>query len=350
MSNYKICTVVFIAFLAFCGVASTYGQSSVLSANDNPYGVSDEALKKLAQLHFELGDFYLDLYRVGDSNKPESFENAIKNYKKGLALAPDNVYYHNRLAYAYHLERRLKEASQEYENVLELDLPQTVSKEEFELVLKYAPRLFTNPEEFFRLEDVAVILHPDKPIIEYSFFWDDDGDYPDDNDPTDHEKAWIEYDPETGDIVNVYAYFHRAILTTNEAVEDAREHDNRARFNVQWNGHGSLPVGWERIAIEKIAVKYVHVGIQDRIKDMGTRYNEHIKSTRMPNHPLAKNWPKKFDGSWEEYTKFSKYVDLPKIIKEKKMVMKSRWSNAVIDQYFLDYQFYPKIEWPTNVP
>ena len=73
-------------------------------------------------------------------------------------------------------------------------------------------------------------------------------------------------------------------------------------------------------------------------------------SIRMPDHPLAKEWPKKFEGSWEDYSKFTKYIDLRKIIKKKKMVMKSRWSNAVIDQYFLEYQFFPKIAWPTDVP
>jgi tetratricopeptide (TPR) repeat protein len=350
MSRQKILSFSVIVVLVSSISPCVYGQDGGLKDSDNPYGVSKGTLNELAELHFKLGDVYLDIYRAGDASKSESFNNAITNYRVGLALAPDNVYYHNRLAYAYHLERRLKEASEEYAKVLELVPPREVSKEELALVLKYAPRVYTNPNEFFELEDVTVILHPDKPLIEYSFFWDDDGDYPEDNDPTDHEKVWIEYDPESGGIVNVFAYFHRAVLMTKEAVEDARKHDNRARFNIQWNGHGSLPLGWENIPVEDISVTYAHIETAARIKDMVTRYNEHVQSTRMPNHPLAKNWPKKFNGSWEEYTTFSKYIDLPKMIKEKNMVIKSRWSNAAIDQYFLDYQFYPKIDWPKDVP
>jgi len=45
-----------------------------------------------------------------------------------------------------------------------------------------------------------------------------------------------------------------------------------------------------------------------------------------------------------------KYINLPKLIKEKRMVIKSRWPNAVIDQYFLDYQFFPKKDWPMDAP
>lgn len=346
----KIVTGMFVVILLFNGLLYSQQQKVVEPTNDDSYGIAEETLKKLVQLHFKLGDFYLDIYRFGHTRRQENYENAIQNYKKGLLLDPQNTYYHNRLAYAYHLQRRLKEASQEYAKVLELDPPQKVSPEEFELVLKYAPRVYTPPDEFFNLEDVTVIFHSDKPIIEYSFFWDDDIDHPDDNDPTDHEKVWIEYNPENGEFANIYTYFHRAILSTEEALEDARNNQNRARINVQWGGHGSLPVAWEKIPSEKVAIKYVYIETPDAIKDMQARYQSHHKSIRMPSHPLAKNWPKKFEGSWEEYTTFTKYVDLPKMIKEKKMVMKSRWSNAVIDQHFLDYQFYPKIEWPTDVP
>ncbi|MFQ5822779.1 MAG: tetratricopeptide repeat protein [bacterium] len=350
MSNHLKFTTSSILIFTFCVLSAAHGQSNKQPVKDNPYSVSMTTINELSKLHFSLGDFYIDLYRVGATNKQESYKNAIKNFKKGLTLDPQNVYYHNRLAYVYHLKRRLKEASEEYVKVLELDPPQEVSDKEFELVLKLAPRVYTNPKEFFILEDLAVIMHPEKPFIEYSFFWDDDHDNPDDNDPTDHEKVWIEYDRKNGEVVNVYTYFHRAVLTTTEALEEARKHNNRARINVQWGGHGSLPVGWEKIPTESISVKYANIEKPDTIIDMKTRYEKHVKSIRMPNHPLAKNWPKKFDGSWKEYITFDKFVDLPKMIKKKKMVMKSRWSNAVIDQYFLAYQFYPKIEWPTEVP
>ncbi|MBL7074080.1 tetratricopeptide repeat protein [candidate division KSB1 bacterium] len=333
--------------LLFCGIAKVEAQGR---SNLTDKGRFFSSVQDLARFYFERGEVYLDLFRAEEENKPENHAAAIADYQKAVQLAPQDPYYHNRLGYVYHLERRLKEASIEYAKVLELDPPQPVTAEEFGLILKYAPRVYTNPKEFFPLEDLTVVIHPDKPLIEYSFFWDDDIDYPGDNDPTDHEKVWIEYDPQSGKVKGVYTYFHRAILATKEAIEDANAHNQRARINVQWGGHGSLPVGWENIPLEKISVKYAHIEEVARIKDMRTRYDRHKVTTRMPDHPLAKSWPKKFSGSWEKYTDFSKYNDLSKIIKKKRMVIKSRWPNAVINQCFLNYQFYPKHEWPDVSP
>lgn len=301
--------------------------------------------------NFELGDRFLDLYRMGGKEKRQDFENAVEHFKKGLQfLESDNVYYTNRLGYAYHLERRLKEASEQYAKVIRLDPPQSVTPEEFELIIRLAPRLYVNSKEFFDLEDVVVILHPEEPLIEYSFFWDDDIGYPGDNDPTDHEKIWIQYDPETGDVVKVYTYFHRAILSTVESIKDARDHHNRALIYVQWGGHGSLPIGWQKIPAGQFVVKYAHIDEPGTIGNMKSRFQKDAKSIRRPDHPLAKGWPKRFDGTWEEFITFDKYIDPRELIKERKMVIKSRWSNAVIDQYFLDYQFFPKRAWPISAP
>lgn len=301
--------------------------------------------------YFKEGDKYLDLFRVGGKAKRKIFEIATAHYIKGLEQGMgDTVYYTNRLGYAYHLERRLKEASERYNQVIVMDPPEALTSDEFDLVLRLAPRLYVHSDEFFELEDVAVILHPEKPIIEYSLFWDDDIDYPADNDPTDHEKVWIEYDPATGEFVQLFTYFHRAILSTKEARQEARQHNGRARVNVQWGGHGSLPAGWKKIRPEQISVKYEYVDKPAAIDNMRTRFEEHKKSTKRPDHPLAKGWPTYFEGDWDDYTAFDKYIDLTALIREKKMVIKSQWPNAVIDQYFLEYQFFPKREWPFLSP
>ncbi|MCH7496938.1 MAG: hypothetical protein IH971_03700 [Candidatus Marinimicrobia bacterium] len=301
--------------------------------------------------YFDEGDKYLDLFRVGGKAKRENFKLATEHYIKGLEQGTgDRAYYTNRLGYAYHLERRLKEASERYHQVLAMDPPAVLTSAEFDLVVRLAPRLYVHAAEYFELEDVAVILHPEKPIIEYSLFWDDDIDFPADNDPTDHEKVWIEYDPAAGEFVQLFTYFHRAILSTDEARQEARQNNGRARVNVQWGGHGSLPVGWEKIKPEQIAVKYEYVDKPATIDDMRTRFDRHEKSIKSPDHPLAKGWPTFFDGDWEDYVTFDKYIDLPTLMREKKMAMKSQWPNAVIDQYFLDYQFFPKREWPFLSP
>ena len=312
------------------------------------------SVEDLAKLYFERGDVYFDLYRgTGCMYRATGYNysnKAVVNYSTGLELVPKDVYYHYRLGYTYHFMRRLREASEEYHKTLELEPPQPVTVEEFDLVLKYAPRVYVTPKEPVALKDITVVIHPDRPLIEYSLFWEYDIGFPDDNDPSDHEKVWIEYDSKSGKTIGVYTYFHGAVLSTKAAVENAQRNQQRARINVQWGGHASLPVGWENIPPEKISVKYAHIKKPIQINDMNFRYKGDKKGIQMSNHPLAKAWPNKFEGSWEEFIDFSKYVDLPKFIKEKRMVIKSRWPNAVINQYFLAYNFRPKQDWPMDSP
>jgi len=274
---------------------------------------------------------------------PVIFERVVENYKRGLQLNPNNTLYHYRLGYTYHLMRRLTEASSEYEVVLRLDAPRLASEDDLKLASKYAPRLFVNPEEFFDLKDLVAVIHPEEPIIAYNLFWDDDIDYPGDNDPSDHEVVWTEFDQNSGKVTGVYTYFHRALLSTKEAISDANLHHQRARINVQWGEHGSLPSGWEKLKAEVI---YENIGEKLKIKDMPKRYQELSKSIRNPGHPLAKNWPKRFEGSYEDFVDFSKYVDSRKLLKKKEMIIVSRWPNAVINRYFLTYNYFPKRQWP----
>ncbi|MGB6370859.1 MAG: hypothetical protein WBF68_07485, partial [Atribacterota bacterium] len=177
----------------------------------------------------------------------------------------------------------------------------------------------------------------------YNLFWEDDIDYPGDNDPSDHEVAWIEFNKNKGEVTGVYTYFHKAILSTEESVKDANLHNQRARINVQWGEHGSLPLRWEKLHPEVIFEK---IGKRIKIKNMAQRYQELSKSIKNPNHPLAKDWPKKFKGSYKDFVTFSKYIELRRPLKKKKMVIISKWPNAVINQYFLNYNYFPKKQWP----
>jgi len=296
----------------------------------------------MSKSYFEKGDMYLDMYDAHGRN-PVVFESAIENYRKGLQLDPDNTLYHYRLGYAYHLMRRLTEASGEYEVVLKLDPPRSASEDDLRLANKYAPKLYVNPEEFFGLKDLVAVIHPEKPIIAYNLFWDDDIDHPGDNDPSDHEVVWIEFNQNIRKVTGVYTYFHRAVFSTEEAVKDANLHHQRARISVQWGGHGSLPLGWERLKPEAV---YEKIGEKLKVKDMPERYRELSKSIKNPGHPLAQNWPKRFEGSYKDFVNFSQYVDSRKWLKKKRMVIISRWPNAVINRYFLAYNYFPKRQWP----
>ena len=296
----------------------------------------------MSKSYFEKGDMYLEIYDAYGRN-PVIFESVIENYKKGLQLDPNNTLYHYRLGYAYHMMRRLTEASSEYEAVLKLDPPRGASEDDLKLADKYAPRLFVNPEEFFDLKDLVAVIHPEKPSIAYNLFWDDDIDHPGDNDPSDHEVVWIEFDQNSRKVTGVYTYFHRAVLSTEEAVKDANLYHQRARISVQWGGHGSLPLGWEKL---KLVAVYEKIGEKLKVKDMPDRYQELSKSIKNPGHPLARNWPKRFEGSYEDFINFSHYIDSRKWLKKKKMVIISRWPNAVINRYFLAYNYFPKRQWP----
>jgi len=295
--------------------------------------------------YFEKGDMYLDMYDAYGRNAIV-FENAIKNYKKGLQFAPNDTLYHCRLGYAYHLMRRLMEASSQYKMVLKLDPPRLASEDDLKLANKYAPRLFVNPEEFFDLKDLAAVIHPKRSIIAYNLFWEDDIDHPGDNDPSDHEVVWIEFGQNNGKVTAVYTYFHRAILSTEEAVKDANLHHQRARIGVQWGGHGSLPLGWEGLKPEAV---YEKIGQRHKVRNMPERYQKLSKSIRNPGHPIARNWPKRFEGDYKDFINFSQYIDSRRLLKKKKMVIISRWPNAVINQYFFAYNYFPKRQWPKNM-
>jgi tetratricopeptide (TPR) repeat protein len=292
--------------------------------------------------YFEKGEKYRETYEAHGRNLL-AINNAIENYKTAAKLNPDNVLYHYRLGYAYHLMRRLMEASSEYEIVLKLDPPQTPSEKFLKLSLKYAPRIFVNPKEYFKLKDLVAIIHPIKPIIAYNLFWEDDIDYPGDNDPSDHEVVWIEFNKNKGEVTGVYTYFHKAILSTEEAVKDANLRNRRARINVQWGEHGSLPLGWGKLHPEAIFEK---IGKKIKIKNMAQRYQELSKSIKNPHHPLAKDWPKKFTGSYKDFITFTKYIEIRRFLTKKKMVIISQWPNAVINQHFLNYNYFPKKQWP----
>ena len=252
-----------------------------------------------------------------------------------LACEPPDLASLNEQAVALHRERRLKEASELYAQLLKLEPPREPTEEERALTLRYAPRLFVTPTEFFPLKDFAAVLHPERPLIAYHMFWEDDIDYPDDNDPCDHEVMWVEYDAASGEVTGVYAYYHKEILSSQDAVADANAHDGRPWIGVQWGKHGSLIVGWEKMRARSIWL------------DMKSTYRRlHTQGHRQLDHPLARGWPRTFEGSWDDFVDFSQPVEPREWLETKGMIMVSRWPNAVIDQYFLPYNFYPKPEWP----
>ena len=237
-------------------------------------------------------------------------------------------------AHAAHDRRCLNEASGFYREALNADRPLEPTAEQRELVLRLAPRLYNVPGEYFPLKDVVVIIHPDKPVIGYHLFWDDDIDFPADNEPADHEIVWVEYDPSTHAVTQISAYLHSYIAHGEGAAADANAHDGRAWIGVEWGKHGSLPWG----AVD---------GTEGAGKVLSHDWTAlHTQGRMKPDHPLSRGWPMKFEGDFAAYTNFSVPLDCRALLRERKLIFVSQWPNAVINQYALRYNFAPKTEWP----
>ena len=236
---------------------------------------------------------------------------------------------------------------------MKLDPPAEATGEQTVLARRFLPRLFTTPSEPFRLLDFAVILHPSRRLVAYHLFWEDDIDFPEDNDPCDHEVLWVEYAEDQKTLTGISTYFHGRILRGSaEAIQDAKGHAVRPRINVQWGKHGSLQPGWEKLPIvaaeDDSEKKFYPLGRQITLLDYNRGTYEKLSKVgrRLPEHPLGKVWPKKFVGSWQDFTDFSVLIDPAELLSSKPMIRVSRWDSATINQYFLRYNFRPKTEWP----
>ena len=255
----------------------------------------------------------------------------------------------NRDALGAHLERRLKEASEAYTDALRLMPPREPSPAEQALIRKFAPIVLTVANEPFPLKDAAAILHFSEPWIAYHLFWEDDIDFPDDNDPCDHEVIWIRLDASRTRVRSVHTYFHGRILS------DATPVVGRPKVVSQWGKHGTMPLNWRSL--------YIQADSDDTersrsLTDRPTRLEEynldtwrrlHNRGRERQGSPLAKSWPLRFEGTFEEFTNFSRAVDLEPRFRKGSMMMVSYFNNAVINRHFLRYNFAAKTEWPPEL-
>lgn len=271
--------------------------------------------------------------------------------------AADTAAAHHRRGVESHLRRCLDDASREYARALELDPPRDLNSEEWKLARRFAPRLYTTPSEIFWLKDFAVILHPTERLIAYHIFWADDIDFPEDNDPCDHELIWVKYSEDKISIEGVLTYFHGRILEGGEAaINDARAHGMRPRVNIQWGKHGSLPVGWEEMTIVAnpgdVEKRYYPLDQPITLTQYqeGTFRKLSEEGRRLANHPLSLRlgWPRKFTGKWKDFVSFSRFVEPLRLLNKTRMARVSRWNSATINQHFLTYNFRPKTEWPAK--
>lgn len=247
--------------------------------------------------------------------------------------AADDVEALNTEAQSAHGRRDLGTASALYKRILAADTPVTATDAQRVRVLRFAPRLMLVKGEFFPLKDIVAILHPERPVIAYHLFWDDDLGFPSDNDPCDHEIVWVEYDPSTDKLVRVWTYWHGRIVTTDEGTTDANSHGGRPWIGVQWGYHGSVP--WKALG---------QVAEVDRI--MRDHWARAHAGAQPPLDPLARGWPTKYEGDFKAFTHFSVPFDPRPRLRDPGLVYVSRWANATINRYCLRYNFAAKTEWP----
>jgi hypothetical protein len=239
----------------------------------------------------------------------------------------------NDQAQAAHLKRALGDASALYKQILTAEAPVAPTAEQRALVLRFAPRLQNVPNEFFPLKDIVALLHPEKPVIAYHLFWEDDLGFPSDNDPCDHEIVWVEYAPATLKVVRVWTYFHGRVLTTDAATEEANAHGGRPWIAVEWGFHGSVP--WKG--------RETDPATDAKLKDHWTTARN---GKKMPRDPLARGWPEEYAASYEAFTTFSVLNDPVPMLKSRDLVYITRWPNATLNRYCLRYNFAWKLEWP----
>lgn len=275
----------------------------------------------------------------------------------GARRTSDSAAAHHAAGVEFHNRRALDDASREYAITLALDPVRDPTSEQLTLVRRFAPRIYTQAAEPFALEDVAVVMHPDERLIAYHLFWDDDIDFPEDNDPCDHEVLWVQYGSDGQRLERVWTYFHGHILPGGEAaLADAHAHGMRPRVDVQWGKHGTMPVGWTNLTIRvsdgdselsadhsrSVTLAEYNVATFQRLSTTGRR---------LPDHPLGQRlaWPRRFSGTVDDFTSFTRLVDPLAAIDKTRMVKVSRWNSATLDQHFLAYNFRPKTEWPVEV-
>lgn len=241
-----------------------------------------------------------------------------------------------RAALDQHRQKHLREAYYGYWEVLKRDAPALPTAEQRAAVVKHLPRLYATPSEPLPLKAMAVIVHPARPQIAYHLFWEDDIDFPDDQEPCDHEVIWVEHDG-CGQVVSVRAYYHGFIASSALAVEEANQHGGSPRYEVQWGKHGSLPFGWQSLYEGRL------------LGDMQATYRRlHEQGRREQENPLAREWPRRFEGSWAEFVDFSAPVNLSAGASREGVAWASRWGNAVICTHVLRYNFCPKHDWPED--
>lgn len=192
-----------------------------------------------------------------------------------------------------------------------------------------APVLYLQADEWFRLERVVAVVHPERRIIAYHLLWRDDvhGAWLPFTIPTDQEIGWVGYD-ERGEVTELWSYWHRSVLHT-----EWRGRPEIA-FDVQWGKHGTMPRGTRRHTLpfdRSLGVFYVltWLGLPD------------IWLSR-----AQRDGPWCFCNGFARYREFSRALPLAGRID---VVVKSADPSEALRRVF-GARYSRKINWPEQTP
>ena len=197
------------------------------------------------------------------------------------------------------------------------------------LAVRFAPFLYLNPDEPFEILAVVAVFHPTRPLVAYHIFFEEDALLAGRGKSSDHEIAWVEYDPTTLEVSDVRTLWHRAVLRTEACISDARLSGQRPRLDVQWGQHGILPLGWEE-------APSLRTRILLRIHYLFMKHLGGVPGLE------SKGFDVSFRGSWADYLRFTKPVDVAAYLGD--AVVAEHCEKALAAQ--LHRTFKVKKEWP----
>lgn len=243
-----------------------------------------------------------------------SVRRAARHYRKGIRL---------------HRKRRIGEALRRYRRALELVPAQQPDDVLRASILECAPVLHCAEDEPLPLVDAAAIYSPTHKVIGFHLFYQDDIDFPNDCEPCDHEVMWVAFDPTSGPQRRIWCYFHGRVLRSDES----HGGDGRPHVVVQWGKHGTLPTTWR----EDDGLVSAMRGAWERL---------HTEGARERNTPLARTWPDRYSGNFEDFADPTARVDTRPFVERPGFVMVGEMATAILDYHIIPYNFAVKYAWP----
>jgi hypothetical protein len=199
----------------------------------------------------------------------------------------------------------------------------------YRLAVRFAPRLYFQEQEPFEIKTLISVFHPSQPVIAYHIFFEDDAVYSSRGKSMDHELVWIQYDPVTLKVMDVFTFWHRTVLRTDDCVMEAKRNGQRPRIDVQWGQHGMLPGGWNNLQTVRPRLELVlHYSLVAAMKYVSAKESGDIL----------------FGGSYEAYVSFTKYVDTTPYISEDNIIVMEHPADEI--GLRIEGSYAEKKEWP----